>query len=1029
MSGNLSAMTCIKCGDEVEFNGFGYRCRGCGKEYQPNIVEGLLSDIQNMLNAQKQEQVANFRRQLWQEVTRDYISNREVERLCNGIMAHLPEDFYANFYLSTCSRHKTAVTEFLSGMDVEEHIDDVSDILDYLIKALRVEWILPVGNLIELAYKSYDVSMYNKYRTRFEKECANLDEGLFEPGLARDVFICYSSKDMPVVEELCDKLEEEGVVCFVAARNLRHGSGAVENYENAIRTAIDNCSLIVFVSSSNSRSIRCDALKELRYIDECDRRNACKKPRVEFLIENYRGNSTEPTIKRFFSGLEYTTSVGDTAVRVAELMLGGSQTTESVTVKEPVNARPSRANNTRNNSNTINYDDGSVYVGEVLDGEPHGFGKMTYSDDDEYDRDYYEGNWKNGEFHGRGKIVWVTGEVFEGELENGERNGYGKVTYDSGDTYEGNFVADSREGYGKYIFKDGERYEGEFHKDNYHGHGKLFYTSGATYVGEFKDDKKCGYGKYTYADGSTYEGMFKDDKYEGHGKYVWSTGEVYEGEYKNDVRDGYGKMTYTNGEVEEGTWKNDKFVKVSTNRGSSRNTSNYKTINYNNGAVYFGEVLNGEPHGYGTKTWAKNEKGKSDKYEGEWVKGRMHGYGTYTWASGSKYEGDWKDGNQHGKGKRTWADGDVYEGDYVNDKKHGHGKFIWKSGDTYEGEYTDDARTGYGKYVWASGNRYEGNFVDGKCHGKGKTTWKNGDTYEGDYVNDSKTGHGVYTWTDGTYYEGEFVDGNFCGYGVKHYKNGTVEEGTWKDDKLVKAGAKPSTRANTVKGKNTDTITYTDGSVYVGEVKNGKAHGYGKLTYASGDKWNRKYYEGNFVNGNRHGKGKLVWTMGDVYDGDWTDGKMQGRARYEWADGRVYTGSWYDGKRSGKGKLVYAKNDKYKRSYYDGDWKDGNRHGKGKLAWTTGEVYDGQWISDSRNGCYGRYIYASNDAWNRSYYEGEWDGDNRHGNGKLVWKNGDSFDGIWANDKRAGKGVLRYANGKVERGIWDGDKLVRKTFF
>lgn len=49
----------------------------------------------------------------------------------------------------------------------------------------------------------------------------------------------------------------------------------------------------------------------------------------------------------------------------------------------------------------IKYPDGRVYMGKI-DGEkfvPHGHGKVTFSN-----KSSYNGEWKNGEMHGRGKF-------------------------------------------------------------------------------------------------------------------------------------------------------------------------------------------------------------------------------------------------------------------------------------------------------------------------------------------------------------------------------------------------------------------------------------------------------------------------------------------------------------------------------------------------------------------------------------------------------------------------------------------------
>ncbi len=62
---------------------------------------------------------------------------------------------------------------------------------------------------------------------------------------------------------------------------------------------------------------------------------------------------------------------------------------------------------------------------------------------------------------------------------------------------------------------------------------------------------------------------------------------------------------------------------------------------------------------------------------------------------------------------------------------------------------------------------------------------------------------------------------------------------------------------------------YHDGSIYVGEYKDGKIQGQGALTWESGDS-----YIGNFVNGNFHGQGTYTYANGIIKQGIWKDDKF-----------------------------------------------------------------------------------------------------------------------------------------------------------
>jgi len=51
-------------------------------------------------------------------------------------------------------------------------------------------------------------------------------------------------------------------------------------------------------------------------------------------------------------------------------------------------------------------------------------------------------------------------------------------------------------------------------------------------------------------------------------------------------------------------------------------------------------------------------------YKGQIKNGERHGYGIQVWPDGAKYEGYWRDNMAHGRGKFYHIDGDVYDGNF-----------------------------------------------------------------------------------------------------------------------------------------------------------------------------------------------------------------------------------------------------------------------------------------------------------------------------------------------------------------------------
>lgn len=85
----------------------------------------------------------------------------------------------------------------------------------------------------------------------------------------------------------------------------------------------------------------------------------------------------------------------------------------------------------------VNKLEGTTYEGEYKNGVQHGKGKLSY----EATGDSYEGDWLNGNIDGEGTFTFSNGDVFEGHLkDNCMKTGILKKA--NGDEYAGDFVND-----------------------------------------------------------------------------------------------------------------------------------------------------------------------------------------------------------------------------------------------------------------------------------------------------------------------------------------------------------------------------------------------------------------------------------------------------------------------------------------------------------------------------------------------------------------------------------------------------------
>ena len=174
-------------------------------------------------------------------------------------------------------------------------------------------------------------------------------------------------------------------------------------------------------------------------------------------------------------------------------------------------------------------------------------------------------------------------------------------------------------------------------------------------------------------------------------------------------------------------------------------------------------------------------------------------------------------------------------------------------------------------------------------------------------------------------------------------------------------------------------VVFDDGSVYDGEIENGKRHGTGKFTDMN---WN--VYEGDWKEDKWDGKGKLVGSDEVVYEGEFKDGKFDGKGRQTWPN--EYT-------RSGD-------------EVYEGQWKENEKHGTGTFTWFNGDMYEGDWKKDKRHGT-GTMAYADG-----STYAGEWAEDEKHGSGTFTDANGEKYKRVYNNGERvSNKRVATLING------------------
>jgi len=210
-------------------------------------------------------------------------------------------------------------------------------------------------------------------------------------------------------------------------------------------------------------------------------------------------------------------------------------------------------------------------------------------------------------------------------------NGYAVEGHPKNYIYEGEFKNGKFHGEGPYIDPECKQ-SGQWKKNNCNGHA-VFFGGGGTYIGEYKNDKKNGLGTFIYSDGMEITGVFKENEYPPKGTVIFTNGSKYVGELNNDGFPlGFGTFVSPSGErMIIGTWKENED-------GFQRGTLIYRKGEHE-GDVYVGEIREDLPNGQGTcymsnggqviGTFRKGNPWDAESYDNErnfnseWIEGQQ----------------------------------------------------------------------------------------------------------------------------------------------------------------------------------------------------------------------------------------------------------------------------------------------------------------------------------------------------------------------------------------------------------------------
>lgn len=526
---------------------------------------------------------------------------------------------------------------------------------------------------------------------------------------------------------------------------------------------------------------------------------------------------------------------------------------------------------------------------------------------------YATGNWRlgdDGAIHRRGRLRLSTGDTYDGEWVDGQRHGRGVLTLVNGrGRYVGDFRGNKFHGFGLLElaktqhpltrrWRAGESYEGEFVDGRFHGRGTFRRQLPSSseedrsvvvtaYSGEFETGKFHGTGVATYANGDVYDGQWVHGEWQGHGEVRYaSTGGSYAGDFVHGYYHGFGKLLFGTG-----------------------------------GGSYTGDFARGQFNGQGTRVYGTSNNGTKRQYEGSWEddepdgtgalecadytlvaqfqRGKAHGRGIQSWTNGDEYEGEFSEGFYHGKGCIKYAGGGEYDGEFVNGKRLGQGKRVFANRDSYVGEWRDDLMHGQGVLT-----RTAPAVVSGRLSRlpkeKGSTKYTGVSVYSGEFVMGQQTGNACITYKlrvtsseksgvdenqnsdEDRALQFEFPVGSRCWHQYSHIGavkySGSVHRGYFHGTGSLESPDGKLWRGNWVRGE----LNGVSERVYLPFALDGirdVANGHNKTAKGIG-MYRIVRYEGELQQGARHGEGTATYENGDRVMGRFVKGFPHGIVRY-----------------------------------------------------------------------------------------------------------------------------------------------------
>jgi len=251
----MEQVRCTNCGstaiipnDSGEF----FVCEACGSTFsvaRAQAFSKVTLDHTQDIRAWREYLAKQLKLQQDSNKARDYGG---VKLFAQKILSVLPDDFCARFYAALADRYggnDVAYTEFLSASDFSGVTkDELKEVTASVVATVEPKYVDAVKAFVERAYPE-NKELYSEQIDRNVR--LYIQKLRYTKVTDRDVFICHrtAEPDQDVADAVCTRLEERGLRCWIAPRNILAGS---QNYERDILMGVENCRGFLLISSFKS---------------------------------------------------------------------------------------------------------------------------------------------------------------------------------------------------------------------------------------------------------------------------------------------------------------------------------------------------------------------------------------------------------------------------------------------------------------------------------------------------------------------------------------------------------------------------------------------------------------------------------------------------------------------------------------------------------------------------------------------------------------------------------------------------------